>query len=463
MTFREFVSLVNPRFVWYRHAEIIADVLQRVADGDLKRVIISMPPRHGKSEMVSRLFPAYYLYRYPRRWVGLACYGAELAYAMARNARDNYTLAGLSLAQDASAVKKWETRKGGGMWAAGVGGRMTGLGFHLGLIDDPIKNAEEAQSARKRNKQKDWLASTFSTREEPGGAIVVTQTRWHNDDLTGHLLEMEKDEPEHWHVVRFEAIKEETINDLPASCTLEPDFREVGEALCPERYPLAKLEKIKKRIGQFWGSLFQQRPQPLGGAIFQKDWFAERYDVTATAGRVIGRWLMADTAFKAEDDSDYSALCVWELWDDYSMAVRYMWQEQILSAFLPDKIIEFAKEWNADGLLRGIVIEDKGSGITTIQTLRLSAPAWIANMVLEFMPKGTKEYRARLSSVWCSRGRIHLPAPAQDNAGWYKDFLDPINGQLWLFPYAANDDLLDTFTMGILYGENLLAEGSSNN
>lgn len=277
ISFREFIRRVAPRFQFYEHLEKLIDVLQRVADDECDRLLVFMPPRHGKSETVSRLFSAYYLYRHPQRWVGINSYGAELAFTLSRNARDHYRSAGGIVRDDAGAVKHWETPNGGGMWAAGVGGPITGKGFHLGLIDDPVKNAEEAASETVREKHKDWYRSTFSTREEPNGAIVVIQTRWNEDDLSGWLLaqEMVDDgDPERWHIVNMPAIAEDTPIKFPPTCTVERDEREAGEALCVERYPVDKLRRIARRIGSyFWAALYQQRPRPMDGDMFQRDWF----------------------------------------------------------------------------------------------------------------------------------------------------------------------------------------------
>ncbi|HTE19108.1 MAG TPA: terminase family protein, partial [Armatimonadota bacterium] len=196
LSFREFVDAVRPRYQWYRHCVVLADALQKVVDGEITRLMVFMPPRHGKSELVSRLFSAYYLYRHPERWVGINSYSAELAYTLSRAAREHYTRSGAGLRGDASAVKHWETGGGGGLWAAGVGGPITGKGFHAGVIDDPLKNAEEAASDTILAKQKEWYNSTFYTREEPGGAIIVVQTRWNEGDLSGWLLAQEgEDEP----------------------------------------------------------------------------------------------------------------------------------------------------------------------------------------------------------------------------------------------------------------------------
>ena len=274
MTFRAFVAMVKPSFAWYRHTVILADVLQKVADGLLSRVMIFCPPRHGKSEEVSRLFSAYYLYRHPERYVGINSYSADLAYTLSRAARENFKAAGGQTKSDADAVKQWETPESGGLWAAGVGGPITGKGFHLGIIDDPTKNAEDADSETLRAKERDWYSSTFYTRAEPGAAILIIQTRWNEQDLSGWLLSQEIDEddaqPERWHIVCFPAIAEDAPQPFPATCSAEADFRAEGEPLCPERFPLARLRQISARVGgYFWDSLFQQRPSAKAGSFFK--------------------------------------------------------------------------------------------------------------------------------------------------------------------------------------------------
>jgi len=280
LTFVEFVTLVRPTFRWYRHCVILADVLQRMADGKIKRLMVFMPPRHGKSELVSRLFSAYFLYLYPERWVALCCYGADLVNMLSRAARTNYRASGAPVAQDSASVQLWETGRGGGLWAAGVGGSLTGKGFQLGILDDPLKGNEAASSETIREGQKEWYRSDFYTREEPWSetdstaAIVMVLTRWHEDDLAGWQLAEEAnedsdDEHEHWHIVNLEAIMDAEPQKFPATCTVEPDWRQPGEPLCPERRPLSKLNAIKARIGAyFFGALFQQRPASKEGAFF---------------------------------------------------------------------------------------------------------------------------------------------------------------------------------------------------
>lgn len=234
--------------------------------------MIFLPPRHSKSEMFSRLFSAYYLKKNPHHWVGLNSYAAELAHTLSNSARQNFVTCGGELSPDTTAKKHWETTQGGGMWAAGVGGPITGKGFHLGIIDDPLKNSEDAQSDVIREKHKDWYKTTFLTREEPNAAIVVIMTRWHEDDLAGWLLSEESaDEDdatrENWHIVCLPAIAEE-LPEFPSSCTVEDEWRDIGEPLCPERYPIEKLLKKKAKGSREFDALYQQRPSPKEGYFF---------------------------------------------------------------------------------------------------------------------------------------------------------------------------------------------------
>jgi len=294
---KAFVSLANPRFQWFPHCDLLEGVLDRVTSGELKRVMIFLPPRHSKSELFSRLFSAYYLRRNPHHFVGINSYSADLAYTLSRAARENFIKCGGVVKDDVAAVKHWETPEGGGLWAAGVGGSITGKGFHLGIIDDPIKNAEEAASETIREKHKEWYSSTFYTRQEPDAAIVIIQTRWNEDDLSGWLLseETQGEEPENWHVVCLPAIAEEPPK-LPESCSLEKDDRPIGEALCPERYNEAKLSKIKARIGEYhFGALYQQRPTAKQGLFFHVDKL-EVVDAAPVDARRVRGWDQAATA-----------------------------------------------------------------------------------------------------------------------------------------------------------------------
>ena len=265
--------------------------------------MIQLPPRHSKSELVSRLFTAYYLLRNPHHFVGINSYSADLAYTLSRASRENFIAGGGTVKDDAAAVKHWETTAGGGLWAAGVGGSITGKGFHLGIIDDPLKNAEEAASEVIREKHKEWYRSTFYTRAEPDAAIVIIQTRWHEDDLTGWLLseETESELPEEWHIVCLPAIAE-SVDHIPDTCTLEEDFRAEGDALCPERYDLDALFRIKAKGAYNFDALYQQRPSAKEGSFFHVNQL-EIVDAVPADARYFRAWDKAATA----SGGDYTA------------------------------------------------------------------------------------------------------------------------------------------------------------
>lgn len=305
LPFRLWVEQHDPRFIWYRHAEVLGGALQGVADGLISRLMVFEPPRHGKSRQVSIDFPAYYQSRFPHRWSAITSYSGELAHRFSRAARDLYTSSGGKLRGDANSVKEWMTEQGGGMWATGVGGAATGKGFHLGIVDDPIKDHEQANSARYRERLIDWYNSTFYTRAEPGAAIVVMHTRWHQLDLAGTLLDEIKaggGDNETWHVLNLEAVKEEGVLELPPGCVLLPDWREAGEALCPERYDITKLRSIERKLGPYhFAALYQQRPRPRDGGYFKWAWFLRVPFRPAEATRV-RYWDTAGT----EGDGDYT-------------------------------------------------------------------------------------------------------------------------------------------------------------
>lgn len=434
LSFRDFIRQVNPGLKFYKHIDILIDVLQRVADGEITRLMIFEPPRHGKSLLLSRLFPAYYLTRYPERWVGLTSYGANLAYGFSRNARDNYRRFGNVTKGDAAAVEQWETTEGGGLWAAGVGTGITGRGFSLGLIDDPVKDAKEASSETFQTNQQDWYGSTFYTRAEPGAAIILTMTRWNEADLAGWLLQQEnEEEPERWHIVNMPAIAEESPQQFPPSCTVEPDFRQPGEALCPERYPLAKLTKIARRITQyFFNALFQQRPRPREGGKFQRSWFEIVHTAPKEATRVRA-WDKAGT----EGGGDYTVGVLMARSKENVFYVEDVVRGQY-SDLQREKIIKQTAE--ADRAAYGSVTtwleqepgsSGKDSAKSTIRAL--------AGFTVKAEPStGDKEVRASPFAAQCEAENVKLVAGA-----WNTAYLN----ELASFPFGSHDDQIDASSL----------------
>jgi predicted phage terminase large subunit-like protein len=255
-----FTEYTNPLYTRAQHHAQIAAKLEAVECGEIDRLMIFMPPRHGKSELASKRFPAWCLGRNPTRQIIAASYNSDLANDFGRNVRNlvaepefGQVFPGVSLASDSQAANRMNTNLGGAYVAAGVGTAVTGRGAHIALIDDPFKDREEADSERRRDVVWDWYRSTLYTRLMPGGAIVLIQTRWHEDDLAGRLLEQEAGQ---WDVL-----------ELPA-------INKAGEALWPAWYDVDALARIKATIGpREWSALYQQQPQPDEGTFFQRAWF----------------------------------------------------------------------------------------------------------------------------------------------------------------------------------------------
>jgi predicted phage terminase large subunit-like protein len=445
-TFSAFLAIHAPHIKQYPHIQKLVAALQRVADGDLKRLMVFMPPRHGKSEIVSRWFPAYLLWRFPQKWVAIASYAAGLAYTLSRNARDNYQRAGGVLLDGASGVEQWETGRGGGLWAAGVGGPATGKGFHYGITDDPLKNAEEAASATIREKHKDWWRSTWYTRQEPDAALLLILTRWNEDDLAGHLLAEESDNPEGWHIVSMPAIAEAEPQTFPASCTVEADFREPGEALCPQRYDEAKLEKIRGRIGAyFWNAMYRQTPKPREGGLFKRAWFEENIVDTVPADCLFVRyWDQAATA----GGGDYSAGALMAKHTETRKATGKGDADEVINTYY---ICDVRRgQWSpgeSDRVMKATAAEDREKHGDGVQTWGEQEPgASGKKAALAFMrlldgyrvrvevASGSKEVRAMPLASQCEAGSIKMLRGAW-NAAFVNEMCD--------FPHGKNDDQVD--------------------
>lgn len=436
LSFRQFVDKVtNGRFIWYRHCVALADALQRLADDDpsYQRLLVFEPPRHGKSEEVSRLFPAYYLYRHPDRFVGINSYAADLAYTLSRAARDNFTSGGGNLRGDASAVKHWQTTSGGGLWAAGVGGPITGKGFHLGIIDDPIKNAEEAQSETIRAKHRDWYDSTFYTRAEPGAAIVIVLTRWNEADLAGYVLSKEEEEAERWHIINFQAIRDsDDLATFPDSCTVAEDWRKDGEALCPERYPIERLSKIAQKIGSyFFAALFQQRPKPKAGNFFKRHWF-EIVRAVPSGSTYLRYW---DLGGSANPDSDQTC----GLLMARTPQGQYIVADVIAGRWSPN---------DRNAIIRQTAATDKQQ-YGQIKTVIEQAPG-LAKEPTDDLVRQLAGYVVAADKVNKDKESRAQPVQAQSEAGnvkilagkWNNSFLD----EVCEFPTGKHDDQVDPFS-----------------
>lgn len=246
----------------YRWLKVLGEAIRDAVLQPRGRLIVNAPPRHGKSEIVSKYTPLWYLDLWPDRRIILGSHGKELATEWGRKVRNESIgnpLVGFSLRPDSKSVARWHTPEGGGMMTVGVEGSITGFGGELILVDDPFKDWKDSQSYTKRQAVNDWFTKTLYDRAEPGASIILCMQRWHEDDLSGFLINEHSDD---WKVIRMPAVAEE--NDYLG--------REVGEALCPERYDEAALKVIRPAVGdRGWHAKYQQRPKALGaGRVYCK-------------------------------------------------------------------------------------------------------------------------------------------------------------------------------------------------
>jgi len=472
---RSFIAEAYPRYGFHRWAEVLIELLQAVADGEISRLIVTCQPRLGKSLLVSKLFPAYFLQRYPQLFAAIASYSAELAYAHSREARHFYRVTGHLLARDSSAVGNWLTRQRGGCIAAGVDGPFTGKGYSLGIIDDPYKGPGDAASPALRQKLIDWLRSVWLTRAEPASVLgpdgkeqpnlsaqVVVLTRWDHQDVIGWLYEQELGEaPQQWTVLDLPAIAEDLAErpKLPPTCTLIPDWRQRGEALCPERFPLPELLKIRARLGAYWwAALYQQRPSPASGSIFLRQWI--RPPFPRPDGRQRQYALLAlscDLSFKGEAESDYCGFCLAGLLAPQprtvnprsgelqgptaptELQIEVLWAAR--HRFGLPEVIRFLlgclEALEQQGLRpNAVLIEDAANGPAVLQTLRRRVPG-----MLPITARGSKETRAHAVAPLVEAGQVRFHHRAQ-----------PLVEEAIRFPKGSKD-LVDAFCQGALWLE----------
>ncbi len=420
------------RFQFPPHLQVLDRALCDVAAGRIKRLIIEMPPRHGKSKETSEYFPAWFLGKWPDKRVALASYGSELACDLSASARDimiahGREVFGVQVNPKKSASHNWGILgRRGGMIAVGVGGPLTGRGADVLIIDDPVKNHEEAQSKTHREKVWNWYTSTAYTRLEPDGAVIIIQTRWHEDDLAGRA---QLQEDEEWTVIR-----------MPATCDdpeSDPLGREMGAALWPKRFNRERLAAIAKSVGSFvWNALYQQRPVAAEGNVLRKAWWREYSElperIAETCDQIIQSW---DLAFKDSEGADRVAGQVWGRRgaDIFLLAAT----AQVLN--FPDTctaIRAMTARWPAATVK---LIEDKANGPAVISTLRSEIGG-----LIPVEPQGGKMARVVAISGLVEAGNVYLPARAP--APWVSDFIV----ECAAFPNGTNDDQVDAMSQALI-------------
>ncbi len=409
------------------HLRLLSQQLWRVAAGHVRRLMVFMPPRHGKSELVSHYFPAWYLGTRPNRRVILTSYEADFAASWGRKVRDvlvayGPTVYGVRVRADSSAANRWDLADAtGGMVTAGVGGPITGRGSHVLIVDDPLKNAEEAQSATMRERIWEWWRSTAYTRLEPNGAAVLVMTRWHEDDLAGRLLAEMAGGGEQWEVLSLPAIAEE-VDDVLG--------RQPGEALWPERYDRRELARIRANVGAaWWAALYQQHPSPTSGGTFQRSWLGARYTVPPHLTSIIQA---VDTAFKTGVASDYSVIATWGT-DGRNYYLLHVWRDRVQYPDLKRALLDQYHAFRPDLVL----IEDAASGQSVIQDLRAQTHL----PIIAIPARGSKQSRADAVSPLFEAGRVYLPEQAPWLGDWIEEHVS--------FPRGAHDDCVDTTAIAL--------------
>ena len=427
-SFLEYIHHIWPSFIEGDHHRIIADKLTRVAKGELKRLIVNMPPRHTKSEFASIYFPSWVMGLKPDMKIMQTTHTADLSINFGRKVRnlmdsDEYSkiFPKVSLAADSKSAGKWQTSQGGEYFAAGVGGAIAGRGADLLIIDDP-HSEQDAMSINLLDSCYEWYTSGPRQRLQPGGSIVIVMTRWNTADLTGRLLTRQTEtHSDQWEVVELPAI-----------------FEDSGNVLWPEFWKKEELDAVKASIPvSKWNAQYQQNPTSEEGAIIKREWWQlwEAEDPPA-CHYVIQSY---DTAFSKKETADYSAITTWGVFSPQEGmgdaiilldAQKGRWDFPELKAVAQEQYVEF----NPDMVL----IEAQASGTPLTHELRaMGIP------VVNYRPSRGNDKMTR----------VHAASPVFE-AGmvWAPDriFADEVIEECAAFPFAPHDDYVDTTTQAIL-------------
>lgn len=433
--FLDFVRMMWPSFIAGEHHQVMANAFERVARGELKRLIINMPPRHTKSEFASYLFPAWYLGQYPEKKIIQTAHTAELAVGFGRKVRNligqedfQTVFPGISLSSDSKAAGRWNTNKRGDYFAIGVGGAVTGKGADVLVIDDPHSEQEAQMGAYNPevyDRVYEWYTSGPRQRLQPGGAIIIVMTRWSTRDLTGQIIKnsTQREGSGEWEVIELPAI-------LPS-----------GKALWPEFWELEELEALKAELPvSKWSAQYQQDPTSEEGALIKREWWREwEHEAPPQCEAIIQSW---DTAFLKTQRSDYSACTTWGIFhhpDDEgvtrpNLILLDAYKEKLEFPDLKRAAYDKYWEWEPDQM----VVEKKASGAPLIFELRaMGIP------VTEFTPSRGQDKIARVNAVTdlFASGVIWTP-----NKRWADELIE----ECAAFPSGDHDDLVDSTTQALL-------------
>jgi predicted phage terminase large subunit-like protein len=448
---------------WFHYdlAKALDQFLVDVVDGKSPRLIVCAPPRHGKTELVSRRFPAYALGRYPDLTLIATSYGASLAADNNRDVQriiddDSYRelfpatqLSGEGIHGSAKYVRTSEAfevvGQHGAYKNAGVLGPITGKGGHILILDDPIKDSADAHSETVRQSTWDWYTKTFYTRCEPGGGILIIMTRWHEDDVVGRLLQKMEKGGEQWKVLSFPAVAE-----------VDEEHRKAGEALCPSRFPLEALKRIKDGTedvddvglgSRAWSSLYQQAPSSKEGETFKRENWKyvkldarmsvmeprerRRYLATIGVTRLIQTW---DTAIGSKKKNDFAACATMGILKNGYLCLD-IWKDKVKYPEMRREIQIRYDAWLPDV----VAVEGGGAGPGKAVVQDLHPESRIP--LKETVTSKDKELRADMISPLQETGKCFLP----EGAPWVATFVDTAAK----FPSVKNDDDLDAWMLGI--------------
>lgn len=450
---------LDPLYRSRPHLEYLSDRLttavEKVQQGESQYVVVSMPPRSGKSQLSSVYFPVWLLHKFPQWQIGLISHDPSLAVLWGRNVRnlieEKGEVLGVTLAKDAGAAAEWQTKEKGGVTSRSVGQSITGRGFNVLIVDDAVKDYADAHSATKREALWSWWLNNAQTRQNGPWLVVFIGTRWHEDDIIGRLLSHETEgDPDQWENIKFPAIAEDAdvLGRQPGEPLLSPLLDE------DEEQALKRWAGVRRGVGAYaWSALYQQAPSPAKGMIFNSDWwrFWTKNPANATDdGKVVYvpdeawatmRWLDSwDMAFKATSASDY---VVGQRWAQQQARRFLVYQERERLTFT--QTLARLRIW-ADagnpitphaGKVHERVVEDKANGTAVIDTLTSEISGMIA-----VNPTDSKEARARSTTPEAEAGNIFFPFPGDPGNEWVTDLLS----ELREFPTGVHDDQVDAYS-----------------
>jgi predicted phage terminase large subunit-like protein len=427
--FLSFVKCVWPDFVEGSHHRHIADKFNKLATGEINRLIVNMPPRHTKSEFASYLLPAWMVGREPKLKIIQATHTGELAIRFGRKAKnlidsEDYTkIFQTRLQEDSKAAGRWETAQGGEYFAAGVGGAITGRGADLLIIDDP-HSEQDAMSKTALESAYEWYTSGPRQRLQPGGKIVLVMTRWSTKDLTGMLIKNQSEaKADQWHVVEFPAIMDHGTTPKP---------------VWPEYWKLDELEKVQATLPVAkWNAQWMQQPTSEEGAILKREWWRTYTgEEIPHLHHVIQSY---DTAFLKKETADYSAITTWGIfYPDEDSGANLILLDAIKGRYEFPELRRLALEQYTYWKPESVIVEAKASGLPLTYELRnMDIP------VVNFTPSKGNDKHARVNAVAPLFESGMIWAPEQK-------FAEEVIEECAAFPYGDHDDLVDSTTQAIM-------------